>query len=148
MFLRTRRFTLPATNGFGSVQREVENLLGSLMTDDCNKGTCQSSLRAPAAMWEQDGKVFLDVELPGVTKDSLEITVHNGVLNIRGERRAPEGERKYWLNHRTYGQFDQSVSLPEDVDADSVDARFADGVLSITLTRRPEAQPKKISIHD
>ena len=90
--------------------------------------------------------MFVELELPGVSKDDIDVTVHNGMVRVSGERKLPEGNRNYWVNDRVYGPFDRAINLPEDVDADSIDAELSDGVLRITLSKKPEAQPKKIAV--
>jgi HSP20 family protein len=146
MLLTTRRFGFPTFDPFASMRREMDQAFGRFFTEVPENGGATRGWYAPVAMWDDAGKVFLEVELPGVTKDHLEVTVHNGVLHIRGERKAPEGDRNYWVNDRLYGAFERTVSLPDDVDADSIDAHLTDGVLHIALVKRPEAQPKKITV--
>jgi HSP20 family protein len=148
MFLRTRRMNVPAADALSSMQREMENLFGRVLYDVSDNGGAVRGWRAPVALWDDAGKVFLEVEVPGVTKESIDLTVHNGILRVSGERKAPEGDRNYWVNDRVYGTFDRTISLPEDVDPETIDAQLSDGVLRIVLSKRPEAQPKKITVRD
>jgi HSP20 family protein len=124
----------------------MENLFGRILNDSNSNGGATRGWRASVAMWDDAGKVFLEVEIPGVNKDSIDLTVHNGILHISGERKLPEGDRSYWVNERLYGTFDRTISLPDDVDADSIQAELIDGVLRIELSKKPEAQPKKIAV--
>jgi len=126
----------------------MEDFFGRLLNERPADGDSVRRWRAPVAMWQEGDKVFIEYEVPGVNKDSVDVTVHNGTMHVTGERVRPEGERNYWVNERDYGKFDQSVVLPEDVDADSIDAQLTDGVLRIVLTKRPEAQPKKVTLRD
>lgn len=146
MLLSTRRFAFPSADPFTSMRREMDQLFGRFLNEAPENGGATRGWYAPVAMWDDAGKVFLEVELPGVKKDKLDLTVHNGVLHIRGERPTPEGERNYWINDRLFGTFERAIALPDDVDADSIDAHLTDGVLCIALTKRPEAQPKKITV--
>ena len=73
------------------------------------------------------------------------MTVHNGMLFIRGERRPEEG-RRYLYNGRSFGRFERVITLPEAVKTDDVQATLKDGILSITLPKSPEAKPKKITL--
>jgi HSP20 family protein len=148
MLLRTRRFNLPTTDALAAMQREMENIFGRVLSDVSENGGAVRGWRAPVAMWDDADKVFLEVEVPGVSKESIDLTVHNGIMRVSGERKAPEGERNYWVNDRAYGAFDRTVTLPEDVDPESIDARLCEGVLHIVLSKRPEAQPKKITVRD
>ncbi|WP_010583356.1 Hsp20/alpha crystallin family protein [Schlesneria paludicola] len=147
MFVRTRRFNLPTTDALTTVQREMENLFGRVL-HDATENSSNYGWRAPIAMWEDADKVYLELDVPGVAKDTVDLTVHDGVLRITGERKTPEGDRTYWANERNYGTFGRTVALPKDVDADNIDAHLTDGVLQIVLSKRPEAQPKKIALKD
>jgi len=100
---------------------------------------------APVAMWEDDDHIGIEAELPGVAETDLDITVHNGLLFIRGERKPEEG-RRYLYNGRSYGRFERVITLPESVNADGVQATLTDGVLRVDLPKSPEAKPKKITV--
>jgi len=97
------------------------------------------------AVWQDDVNLYVEVDVPGVAEADLDVTVHQGQLFVRGERKAPEG-RKYLHNSQVTGRFARTITLPEDVQNDSVVAQFADGVLRVTLPKRPEAQPKRITV--
>ncbi len=99
----------------------------------------------PLAMWQDDDHFYVEVELPGVSDGDLDITVHNGMVSIRGERKPQEG-RRYLYNGRSYGRFERVITLPEAVQADDVQAALKDGILSLTLPKSPEAKPRKITL--
>jgi len=99
----------------------------------------------PVAMWEDDDHLFIEAELPGVSDQDVDITLHNGMLSIRGERK-PEEDRRYLYNGRTYGRFEREITLPEAVQSDDVQATLKDGILCLTLPKSPEAKPKKITL--
>lgn len=143
MLLRTHRFSLPSTDTLANVQREMENLFGRVLTDSSDASAAARGWRAPLAMWSDNDRVYFEIEVPGVAKESVDLTIHNGVMRVSGERKRPEEERNYWVNDRVYGTFDRSISLPEDVDVDSVEARLTDGVLQITLSKKPECATEK-----
>jgi HSP20 family protein len=145
MLVRTRRVGLPAVDPVSSMQREMEHLFGRFLNGTSENGAVRG-WHAAVAMWDDSNKVFVELELPGVSKDDIELTVHNGMLRVSGERKLPEGNRNYWVNDRSYGPFDRAITLPDDVDADSIDAELSDGVLRIVLSKKPEAQPKKIAV--
>jgi HSP20 family protein len=100
---------------------------------------------APMAVWEDESQVYVEAEVPGVSQDAIDVTVHNGQLHISCERRAPEG-RQFAYNERQYGRFERRLSLPDTVDTDSIKAEMRDGILSVTLAKTPQAQPRKIAI--
>ena len=95
---------------------------------------------------EQD--VVVKVDLPDVKKENIKITFENNVLSIEGQRElASKVERdRFHRLERGHGQFRRSFTLPATVDASRVDANYTDGVLTVTLPRRAEAQPKQIQI--
>lgn len=97
---------------------------------------------------ETDGALQFHVELPGMNKDDVEITVENNVLTVSGERRF-EKETKEQTFHRVeraYGAFSRSFTLPTTVQTDKVEAKFENGVLEIGLPKAEESKPRKISI--
>jgi HSP20 family protein len=102
--------------------------------------------RAPASIWEAEDKFHIEVDAPGVAKDDVELTFEKGVLQITLERKAPEGERTNWHNERGYGKVSRSVSLPDTVDPDTIAAELNNGVLHVSINKRPEAQPKRIDV--
>jgi HSP20 family protein len=99
----------------------------------------------PISVWEDDDRVYVEAELPGVSREDVELTVHNGTLQIKGERK-PAEDRKYLYNSRSFGRFELFVNLPESAGADDVQAAFADGLLRLTLTKKAEAKPRRIEI--
>jgi HSP20 family protein len=102
--------------------------------------------RAPASIWEVADTYHLELNAPGVQKEDVELTFNKGSLQVTLERKAPQGERTNWHNERGYGKVTRSVSLPDTVDPNSITAELANGVLHVTITKRPESQPKKIEV--
>jgi len=99
----------------------------------------------PVAMWDDEDHFFIEAELPGVREEDVEVTVHNSMLFIRGERRPEEG-RRYLYNGRSFGRFERVMTLPEAVKTDDVQATLKDGILFLSLPKSPEAKPKKIAL--
>jgi Molecular chaperone (small heat shock protein) len=105
----------------------------------------------PALELTDDGKAYqLTAELPGLTDKDVNIEVADGVLTISGEKKE-ESERKddgFLLSERRYGSFKRQISLPADVDADAIKAKFQHGVLSLTLGKDEKAaeRSRKIAI--
>lgn len=90
----------------------------------------------------------LAVELPGLGKDDIDITLENRTLTLRGERKFEKNVDKtnYHRIERSYGAFSRSFTLPTDVATDEVQASFDNGVLWITIPKAEEAKPRKITI--
>jgi len=87
---------------------------------------------------ENDEEVKIVAELPGLTEKDIAVTLNNGVLTLRGEKKLESNGALY--SERWYGQFQRSLELGPEVDPDRVTATFRNGVLTITAAKRPEAQ--------
>lgn len=88
-------------------------------------------------MRSTDDRVVLSCDLPGVKPEDVELTLENGVLTVKGERKYP-GDRA--------SKFERAITLPDEVNADAIAANLSDGVLEIVMPKLPKAQPKKIAI--
>lgn len=97
---------------------------------------------------ETGDALVVKASVPGVKPEDVDITVQNNVLTIQGETREEReaAEGRYHRRERRYGSFRRSVALPVDVNADAADARFEDGVLTITLPKTEQARAKRIPI--
>jgi HSP20 family protein len=126
----------------GPINR-LETLLDRFFGEDSPIGQAWGGL--PVAMWQDDDHVDIEADLPGVAENDVDVTVQNGMLFIRGERKPEEG-RQYLYNSRSYGRFERVITLPEAVNTDDVQARLNCGVLYIVLPKSPEAKPKKITL--
>ena len=130
------------------MQRQMDR-----MFDDVNRAVGEGN-------WSSVGKwLALDVfdngetysvaaDLPGLNPDDIEITLHENTLTIAGELvqpELPEGTRRV-LNERHYGAFRRSISLPDAVDADNVDANYENGILMLTLPKSEASKPRQISV--
>lgn len=93
-------------------------------------------------------EVVLKAELPGLTRDEIDVRVENNTLTIKGERKreANVSDEQYHRVERSYGAFSRSFSLPPTVDAEKVKAEFRDGILSVTLPTKEESKPRQIQV--
>ncbi len=126
---------------FEIVRRDFERAVAG----SGNAGTV-AGLAAPLTLWEDENNVVLEIDAPGISRDELDLTFENGTLTIRGERKTTECAGKCWHDERRYGTFERTVTLGDTLDANSVDASLADGVLRISLAKKPEAKPHKITV--
>jgi HSP20 family protein len=101
-----------------------------------------------ADVYETPDTIQLRLEIPGVDERDLNITMENGVLTVRGERKLEDGEKEenFLRMERPYGAFSRWFTLPQTVDTDHINATYVNGVLMIELTKRVEAKPKQIPI--
>jgi len=108
-----------------------------------------SSIRSFAPAFDvraNDEEIVFTADVPGVKEQDLEITLDDGVLTVKGQRRYEgNGKDKVWLG-RSYGSFSRSFTLPETVDPERLTADLADGVLTIRVAQQPKAKPRKITI--
>jgi HSP20 family protein len=97
---------------------------------------------------ETDKEFLIKAEIPEVKKDDVKVTVENGVLSIRGERKQEkeEREKKFHRVERHYGSFLRSFALPDNVDETKIQASFKDGMLNLQIPKTKEAKPKAIEV--
>lgn len=97
---------------------------------------------------EDDQEYLIKAEVPEVSKDDVKVTVENGMVTIKGERRLAkeENHRKYHRIERGYGSFMRSFSIPEDAAPDKVTADFKDGVLLVHLAKCEEKRPRCVEV--
>ncbi|MBM4370003.1 MAG: Hsp20/alpha crystallin family protein [Deltaproteobacteria bacterium] len=100
-------------------------------------------------VFEKDGVLVLEAELPGVGKNDVKITCENGVLTLRGERKSEEVKEgtRHYARERWFGEFSRAFRIGGSYDAKKVDARFRDGILTITVPKREETLPVEIKIN-
>jgi HSP20 family protein len=97
----------------------------------------------------KDSNLVVRAELPGVKQEDVDITLHDGVLTISGERKAEQEEERggYYVRERRYGSFSRSLALPEGIDESKIHARYDNGVLEVTVEGAAAVQePKRIQI--
>jgi len=99
-------------------------------------------------IYEDAHKLILKLEVPGIRREDLDIRVEGRTLLVKGERKfeAEEKEENFHRIERRYGSFVRSFTLPGSVNTDEIAATTADGVLSISLAKKPEAKPKQIQV--
>jgi HSP20 family protein len=97
---------------------------------------------------ETDKEIVVEAELPGIDDKDISLSVQDGVLTIRGEKKLERDEEKenYRMMERRHGSFQRSVRLPDTVDEDKVEASFDNGVLKVSLPKRPGAIGKQRTI--
>ncbi len=134
---------------FFALHREMDRLF-----DDFTRGFGFPALTRPgwSSTWPQvevtetDAEIKVAAELPGMEQKDVEVSLRDGVLTLRGEKKAGTDGATY--SERWHGQFQRAIQVSPEVDPDRVSAAFRNGVLTITLGKRPEAvqQVKRIPI--
>ena len=136
-----------------SMQREMNKLFEDAVGDDSLNSSLNNVSKALAPRMDivEDEKSFhLTAELPGVEEKDIHLVVKNGLLSISAEKKATheKNEKGRHYVERTYGKFERSVSIGEDIDEDGIEAGFKNGVLNVILPKKEPAKPteKKIEV--
>ena len=97
---------------------------------------------------EEEKQWVLNADLPGVDPESIDVTLEQGVLTIRGRRTLTKRDEEHGFRRveRVSGEFFRRFSLPDTADSDSVKARHANGVLEVTIPKQPQVMPRRISV--
>jgi HSP20 family protein len=129
----------------------LQNRVNSLFRDmNENESPVTTASFVPAVdVYEDDKKVMLKIEVPGMDQKDLDVTVENNTLTVKGERKfdKEEKEENFHRIERRYGSFYRAFTLPSTVNTENVQASYTAGVLKLELAKKPEAQPKQIKVH-
>jgi HSP20 family protein len=149
---------------FGSLRDEVERVFEDFDRSFWGapmrwRGPDRDAFRGPrlSPAWtpsvdiaEKDNMFEVTADLPGIDEKNIEIKLSGGILTVRGTREEHKEEKKkdYYLSERQFGAFERSFQVPESVDSEKIDAHFKNGVLTVSLPKKPEAvkAEKKINI--
>ncbi len=117
------------------LHRQMNRLFDDLFDQDGDSGFYgRAGIAAPALdIHRDDDRIEITAELPGVKEEDIDLTVQDGVLTLRGEKKASRIDEQRGYSERSYGSFERRITLPQDVDENACSADFADGVLTITL---------------
>lgn len=149
------RWTKPEVAGWtpfwqlNNLREEIDRLFEPSLAE-FNRGAQQlMGGWGPAVdLYEDKDNLVVRAELPGMKKEDIDISLHEGVLTVSGERKAetqPKAAEVYRAE-RFVGRFQRSLTLPTPVSADKVTAAYTDGVLTVTLPKTEEAKPKQIAV--
>lgn len=129
-------------------RREMAELFERFFGEEDGNGQAVQTWAPRVDVEETDKEFLVKADLPGVDPKDVEIHVVDRVLTLRGEKREEKEEKKknYHRIERCYGRFYRAIPLPAGVDADRVAASSAKGVITIAIPKKPEMQPKKITV--
>ena len=133
------------TEPFGLFDRGIDRLFDEVLTG-AGEGTASCGID----VWEDENHLYVEADLPGLTRDHIDVTVEDGVLSIRAAKDESDEHkgRNYHVAERCSRRFERHLRLPEHIDSGKVDASLKDGVLSVKLNRREQAKPRKIEVQD
>lgn len=146
--MRLVRYTYPSLrnlSAFAPAQRsawsgletEIDRLFHSALSDFVSPA---ASTHFPTDLYEDKDNVYVRAELPGIKRDDINVEMTDGYLTISATRKSGEGEQAESFS------FSRSVNIADEVQADQVAATYENGVLTVTLPKREEAKPKKITV--
>jgi len=142
----------PSFDRWSNLRDELNTLIELPLWPNSGRQAQLFSGWSPALdLYQNNDNVVAVVELPGMHKEEIEISLHDGTLTISGERKSESPKsangEKAERSERYVGKFRRSVTLPTRVDATKVNASYRDGILTITLPKAEEAKPKQIQIN-
>lgn len=148
--MSNKSLTTTSVHPLESLHREVDKLFGGFF-GDLGFPSFKPGHTLPKIDFKDAGAAYqLDAELPGVPAKDVEVSVANGILTVRGERNAEKEEKdaNYIRVERSYGRFERSLGLPDDADETKISANSKDGVLTITVPKKPGAktETRKIEV--
>ncbi|MGH8314706.1 MAG: Hsp20/alpha crystallin family protein [Steroidobacterales bacterium] len=131
----------------GRLQRDLDRLFGSsaARADD---SAAPSDWLPPVDIKEEPSGFVIHADVPGVDPKEIEVTLEQGVLTIRGQRKTETREENDGLRRveRVSGQFFRRFSLPDAAAQDGVEAKYANGVLEVRIPKQPQAEPRRIKV--
>jgi HSP20 family protein len=137
-------------------ERDMERMLGNFFTgrvpailDERSWPGSSLGMREPTLdLYEEKDQIVVKAELPGMTKDDIQVSVADNILTIRGEKKKEEVDdnKDYYHAERVYGAFARTVALPAEINPDKIHAAFKNGVLEIHLPKTEEAKKRAINV--
>jgi HSP20 family protein len=138
--------------GFGrlsSLRDELDRLFESPWAELARTSQLLSGWTPVLDVHEDKDNFVVQAEMPGMKRDEIDVSLHDGALSISGERKTEKKfeEAEVYRTERFFGKFQRTVTLPAPVAADKVKAQYKDGVLTITLPKTEAAKPKQIDVN-
>lgn len=138
--------------GFGrltNLRDEIDRLFEAPLSELARSSQLLSGWTPAFDVYADKDNVYVRAELPGMRKEDIDLSLHNGSLSISGERKTDEQfkEAEVYRAERFFGRFQRTVTLPTPVAADRIKAQYKDGILSVTLPKAEEAKPKHIDVN-
>jgi len=148
MYLTTTRRAAQAAPEVYSNLHRLSRMMDEALGGGWNGGTVASAWTPTVDVFEDKENLKIVMELPGVTPEDVKISLENQVLTIQGEKRqvAEESSERWHRYERSYGSFERMFTLPSSVDAERIQAKVENGLLTVTLPKAERAKPREIEI--
>jgi HSP20 family protein len=149
---RWQRPELATWSGFGrltDLRDEIDRLFEAPLAELTQAAQLLSGWTPALDLYEDKDNLYVRAELPGMKKEEIDLSLHDGSLSISGERKHEEKleNAEVYRAERFFGRFQRTVTLPFAVAAEEVKAQYKDGILTVSLPKTEEAKPKHIDVH-
>ncbi len=149
--IRWQRPQLSTWPGFGqltNLRDEIDRLFEAPMAELARSSQLLSGWTPALDISEDKDNVYVRVELAGMRKEDIDVSLHNGSLSISGERKSEDKfkDAEVYRAERFFGRFQRTVTLPTVVAVDKIKAQYKDGILDVVLPKAEEAKPKHIDV--
>jgi HSP20 family protein len=133
----------------GSIRNEIDNHLHEFFGGPIHTGPLVGEWLPAADITENEDRIFVKAELPGIEEKDIDLSICGNLLTIRGEKKHLEEDKdeNHYLGDRFYGSFRRTFQLPADIDPDKTEASLIQGVLKISVPKVEEDKRKKIEIN-
>ncbi|MCX7927705.1 MAG: Hsp20/alpha crystallin family protein [Candidatus Omnitrophica bacterium] len=132
------------------IQREMNRLFNLTLAQETSRhvGLLDGAWIPAIDIYDSKDNLLVKADIPGLTKDDIEVTVQGDTLFIKGEKKQDKDikEKDYIRTERFYGAFQRAIRLPVEVQADKVEATYKNGVLEVVLPKSEKAKPKQIKL--
>jgi len=146
---RWQRPELSTWQGFGrlsDLRDEIDRLFESPLAELTRTSQLLSGWTPPIDLFEDKDSFIVRAELPGMKKEDIDLSLHDGSLSISGERKSEEKDAEAYRAERFFGRFQRTITFPALVAADQAKAQYKDGILTVKLPKTEEAKPKHIDV--
>jgi HSP20 family protein len=143
----TRRASQTAPEVYSNLHR-LSRMMDEMLGGGWNGGTVASAWTPTVDVFEDKENLKIVMELPGVSPEDVKLSLENQVLTIQGEKKqvAEESSERWHRYERSYGSFERMFTLPSSVDAERIQAKVDNGLLTVTLPKSEKARPRQIEI--
>ena len=140
--------TWPRFGRLTDLRDEIDRLLDGTLAEFTKTSSLLSGWTPAFDVYEDKDNFSVVAELPGMKKEDIEVSLHNGTLSVSGERKSENthDNTEVYRSERFFGRFQRTISLPTAVAADNIKAQYKDGILTVTLPKTEEAKPKQIDV--
>ena len=139
----------PGLDRLTSLRDEIDRLFDNPLAELARSSQLLSGWTPAFDVFEDKDNVYVRTELPGMRKEDINLSLHNGSLSVSGERKSDDQlkEAEVYRSERFFGRFQRTITLPTPIAVDKVKAQYKDGLLEVTLPKAEEAKPKHIDVN-